>query len=274
MTCKLAESPPQVLRRGEHAVATLSWDQPCTGCNELGYRRVFEDGAARLQACEGLYARRRIELFNRARIPARFASADFGSFSVGSNTNLQDAHGTCSSWSLSYLPGNPEARPGIILSGPPGVGKTHLLVAILRRLTLDKGIPCAFTDHVELVQTIKAGWDKGHGSGDLLETLATIEVLLIDDLGQGQASEWNRTLIDTLVTRRYNAGLATLATTNFALELSPEEKRKVFGDQGARTDNLSERVGGRVVSRLIGGAQILSVRSRDFRRRSPEFEDR
>jgi DNA replication protein DnaC len=239
-------------------------DSPCEGCNSAGFRLTQTEGAGVLEPCEAFFARQRVELYNRALVPARFSSASFDSFDIGggAHTDLIDAHRESYAWACAYEAGNPEGRAGLLFSGPPGVGKTHLSVAVLRYLSLELGVRCAFIDHVELVQRIKAGWDEGHGSSGLLEELATVEVLLIDDLGQGMATEWNRNLIDTLVSRRYNGGLATVATTNFPYSVGGT------ATAGMRRESLGDRVGDRVASRLTGGACCLRIEAPDYRKRS------
>ena len=71
-------------------------------------------------------------------MPARFSNASFQTFDIaaGGSTSgaLADAFSQAHSWAQDYEPGNPQGKAGVVLAGPVGVGKTHLIVAVIREL--------------------------------------------------------------------------------------------------------------------------------------------
>jgi DNA replication protein DnaC len=159
-----------------------------------------------------------------------------------------------------------------VLYGEVGRGKTHLMVALLRELVLDRGISAKFVEFSHLLADIKQGFDVGQGTGVLLGPLASVGVLAIDELGKGRNTEFEGTVLDELVSRRYNAGLPILATTNFAPGSPTGAARGNAADLDARgrvrnVPTLADRVGDRVYSRLREMCDFVPLLGEDWRER-------
>ena len=53
---------------------------------------------------------------------------------------------------------------------------------------------------------------------EVLRPLLHVPVLAIDELGKERGTDWERSMLDELISRRFNSGLATLFATNYFLE--------------------------------------------------------
>lgn len=267
MTASQSCPPPAfaIDRQGDLAVAhvpgRLDECQLCRGTG-LALEIVERDGKKYevAQPC----ARRKLELrlgrYNQARIPASLSTAAFDTFKP-LNPGQERAQKLAKAFALGW----PSPR-GYVLSGPVGTGKTHLLAATLRALTLERGVHAAYVEISLLYQTIRRGFDLGKSSGEIIGPLAEVELLAIDELGKGRGSLFELETLDELIARRYNAGRVTLFATNYSLA-APEERGKANGYQSttdlkeAARDSkmLSDRVGDRIYSRLCEMCEFVEL---------------
>jgi DNA replication protein DnaC len=229
----------------------------CPRCNESGYTLVPSGASHVAQVCSCRHLDERIELFNRTGIPAAVAKASFENFKSWSPDH-QKAKAVAEDFARKFRKDAP--TKGFLLYGRPGAGKTHLLVAALRYLALEKGVSGKYVEFMLLLSDIKAGFSANQGHMEVIRSLVAVPVLAIDELGKERGTEWERSMLDEVISRRFNAGLATLFATNYFLEPqdSPVRERpgarvstrtSDFG-RDAEAMTLPQRVGDRVYSRL------------------------
>jgi len=147
---------------------------------------------------------------------------------------------------------------GLTLTGQVGTGKTHVAVGLVR-LACGLGMPAGFYSLVDLLARLKATYDdddNGHRRApreretDVLEALAAVPLLALDDLGAARPGDWLRDRLYSLVNARYVAGLPTIVTANEDLSM------------------LARHLGQRIVSRLAGASLELVFEGDDYRRQA------
>ena len=238
----------------------------CERCLDSGTVTALVHGEARTGRCQCQRPIDRARLFSAAMIPGRYTHATLESYTRGllqhspeSMSVLQEV----SRWMAAWRP-NHENR-GLILHGPVGRGKTHLLVAVVRDLIIRHGVPVRFVEFTSLLTQLKAGYSEGKSGADVIDPLVHIPVLAVDELGKGRLTDWELTIIDEIICRRYNAMSCTLGSTNFrpAAATGSAPANAALVDINPQT--LGDRVGDRVLSRLEEMCDFVELSGKDFR---------
>ncbi len=234
----------------------------CPRCGETGYVLVPTAGSAVAQVCSCRHLDERIGIFNQIGIPAAVAKASFDTFKIYAPPHAR-AKAAAEDFARKFRRDAP--TKGFLFFGRPGAGKTHLLVATLRHLALEKGVAGRYVEFMLLLSDIRAGFSANRSHMEILRPLLSVPVLAIDELGKERGTEWERSMLDELISRRYNSGLATLFATNYFPEDEAQPRREQPGGPAGRYANtrspdfqrdaeamtLQQRVGDRVYSRLV-----------------------
>jgi DNA replication protein DnaC len=230
----------------------------CPRCGETGYTLVPSGGSMVAQVCSCKHLDERIGLFNQIGIPAAIAKASFETFRSYAQPHLS-ASQIAQDFARKFRKDEP--TKGFLFFGRPGAGKTHLLVATLRYLALEKGFSGRYVEFMLLLSEIRAGFSANRSHMEILKPLLSVPVLAIDELGKERGTEWERSMLDELVSRRYNSGLSTLFATNYFPEEQAPRPREAPGrvvrtgsaefQRDAEAMSLQQRVGDRIYSRLV-----------------------
>ncbi len=258
--------------KGPTAVAVpCGCERACGRCGGRGFSiRRNERGYEFHEPCECQTLPRRIALYDAAQLPALFAEKGFDGFYVDEHDpkELRIAKRQLREFAETALVG--QSRIGVGLLGQPGTGKTHLLVAALAHLTLKRGIPCRYLEMSLLFADHKAAIsdERARAALERLDRLASVEILAIDELGKGRASQFELEILDELVSRRYNNGRLTLFASNHPLH---RREAPAGADPRARpepfAESLEDKVGPRIFSRLHAMAAFYEIPGRRDRRR-------
>ena len=218
----------------------------CPLCRDTGW--ISDGFSARLCDC------RKNQEQSNSGLPPKLAKATFANFRLDKYSteaipnreisyrklaehalqSMKDFVNTCISG------GHPH---GIILSGPTGCGKTHLVAAAANYLQ-QHGIEALFLVVPEFLDRLRDSYrreNEGQSEAELIKQAYDAPVLILDDLGAHNFTEWVQNKLFTIINYRLNHELPCLITTNLNLQ------------------TMGSSIGNRTVSRLMEDCYSLPL---------------
>ena len=233
----------------------------CPVCGGSGYM-LLPDGSAGV--CECYKERNLLAAKKAAGLPAALQQMTFAKFNLANYPGNQrpTAGGGQSYLKLAKIAliktksccedlVKGGCRRGVLLQGNVGSGKTYLAASAANYL-LEQHRDVYFLIASDFFEELKKSFDGDEETKSkawrLQQKVKKTEILIIDDLGSHNFSEWTRNVLFTILNYRMNEELTTIITTN------------LNGEQ------LRENLGSRLISRLIAQCEpCLLLANNDLR---------
>jgi DNA replication protein DnaC len=230
---------------------------PCPLCDDTGWKPVDATGSGpgvrRVVRCECWRDQIGQQRLADANIPKRYQHCTLQNF-LAYNESLEGAVHKAARVVDSF----PVVTKGLLFEGQPGVGKTHLAVAVLKQVVQTSRARGLFYDTRDLLRVIRSTYDPSIHTTELevLRPVMTADLLVLDDLGAEKTSEWVEETMNLIVNTRYNERRLTIFTSNYAD--IPDE---------TEPNSLLFRIGARMRSRLHEMCEFVVLDGADYRER-------
>lgn len=206
--------------------------------------------------CAHVVAKEREEQERKALIARMLESAGITtgifnqmSFDFMNAAHVGKAHEIAKEYSESFTR---DTKKGLMFYGRAGSGKTHLSISIARNVIEKKLIPAKFTRVIDLLFEIRGTYSRSEkfrvdGEKELIAKYAGVPLLILDDLGAEKTTDWARQVLYNIIDQRWINQKPIIVTSNLSL------------------DELEERLGERITSRIAGMCQLVEMRGEDYR---------
>lgn len=231
--------------------------------NNVPNIKVSEDKLViRWESCEyqkAYSARKKLEKgWHKAKMPKRYFGKTFADYKV-------DASNSAAVKAAKEFITSGEG--GLIFYGNPGTGKT-LLASIVTQEFLKADKSVIFGDVPTLLEALRDSFDdKKTKITGLMDDLAAVDLLVLDDLGTEVPTEWAVERLYSIINQRYNEEKPVIVTSN--LELGKlawrlNHPKKTYS-QANNDEKISNVTGSRIVSRLAQMCTRVELKGADRR---------
>ncbi len=224
----------------------------CPVCKDTGYadgrmcdcyrRLLQEEACRRLSAVSSL----RLTDFD-ALDPAYYDPSPDPKLGTSQRQRMLDIIAYCRDYAAAF----DRTADSLLLQGATGTGKTHLSLAIAKKV-VEQGYSVVYGSVQPLLKRLE---DEhfGRADGDSEAQLLACDLLVLDDLGMEFDSPFYRVCLYNILNTRLLDGRATIISTNLSLAA------------------IRDRYGDQIASRITGGFEKLFCVGQDIRqlRRRP-----
>lgn len=221
---------------------TVYVDPYCEHCEGRGYLDVENTNS--VIPCNCRERAMVISFVEQSGIPSKYRGATIRGYKTESPNEVM-AKEEILTWIKNFEVG----CRGVIFTGPVGTGKTHMLCAAAIGVIKQAKIVPLYRCVSDLLREAKQDFNKSPDdySVGIFDKAVETDVLLLDDLGAEQTTEWAVTVISDIIDERYRSEKTTLITTNLTL------------------DDIAKRYDQRIASRLREMSSVLLLDGPDRR---------
>jgi DNA replication protein DnaC len=205
----------------------------CPGC--AADRRAAEEAAEqeRHRRC------RRESRLSASGLVGRYLATGLDNFQT-LDKKQRDVLCACQSYAETLEPGT---WSPLWLIGPCGVGKTHLMAAIVRHVIETREMGGAYTTSRGMIRRLRDTWNSNatETQEKVMDYFTTMPLLALDEVGVGFGSEAELTQLLDVIDGRYSRCLPTVIASNLT------------------ADGVRAALGDRIFDRLREGARMLPM---------------
>lgn len=187
----------------------MGWSK-CPECNRL----AEEAEADKRRIDDEQDRQRRLEnRLSQAGIPLRFRSRSFDNFEAETKEKA-DCLRIAEAFAESFKDRCAEGTTAVF-SGKPGTGKSHLAIAVCMAV-MAKGYTAMYLNALDAIRLVRATWkrDGGRSEAEVMNDLASVDLLVLDEVGAQYGTEGEQVILFDIINRRYQDKMPMILLTN------------------------------------------------------------
>lgn len=221
----------KVINTAESALTSTSWK--CEDCGEPTRKEIVLLGKSRRVPCQCSCQReillqqkteeerqRRARAVERLRkyslMDAKFADSTLAAWDdiIGSEKLKKTVQRYVENW-----PDMKANNVGLLIYGDPGIGKTYASFSLANEIIQQYREVVVAVSAIGLLSRIKETYGRfgQEVEIDIIRTLENASLLIIDDLGAEQKTDWATAMLYQIIDSRYRGGKPLFITTNLSL---------------------------------------------------------
>lgn len=237
----------RILKRAGCSAEDLNERYVCPQCEDTG--------AVGIRRCECMESLLKAESCRILSGGSRLKLTDFKGFSLDFYSDAPDAGGVTPrrrmEWILQfcrqYADRFGEGAESLLFRGNTGLGKTHLSLAIAEQV-IRMGYGVVYCSAQTVFGALeREKFSRESGGSETLDGLLGCDLLVFDDLGAEFSTSFTTATVNTIVGARLLEDRPTIISTNLSLE------------------ELEAAYSARLLSRIVGGYQMLNFVGKDVR---------
>lgn len=256
-TEELIRSKKQLLVEHGYPMDYLDPHYDCTICQDTGF--ITNDETLKTKTCK-CFEQGLIDLaYNDSNLKNVLNRENFNTFRLDVySTEIDPVHGTSPRAKMEFIHGTAVKfvedfdinKESLLFHGHTGLGKTFLCNCIAKEL-LDRGYSVLYLTAQELFKLFEESRfhrdDMADDAKDVLDTLFTVDLLVIDDFGTEVQNAFTAPDLFHIINTRHLNQKSTLISTNLPIK----ELKELYSD--------------RIISRLFGNSKVCRFIGDDIR---------
>lgn len=156
---------------------------------------------------------KRLEVkLNQTGIPLRYRSKSFMTY-IADSDEKEKALAIATEFASNFAM-HRKTGTFLVFSGLPGTGKSHLAISIAQEIMCR--YTALYTSAIDAVRTIRDTWrrDSQQTESQVLKTFASIDLLILDEVGVQYGTEAEQVNLFDIIDKRYRDSMPTILITN------------------------------------------------------------
>jgi DNA replication protein DnaC len=232
----------------------------CNICRGTGWELFVLDGYSKARRCSCRSLDQLERLRRDVQIPLRYEHCRLDQFipqNLSQTRALAHAH--------SFIGRYPDVSRGLFISGPPGVGKTHLAVGIVRDLLLRFHDDVLFVDFASILRSHLSQFRRGCGPEFEWHRLKKASLLVLDDFAWQSPTQEGLLIVEDLLQGRWLLKKLTLLTGESVSCRALFGKGRSRAARSSATQTLLSSLSTQTLMRLLTQLRMIVVTGDDYR---------